>query len=192
MKVIGGACGVTQEGTAFEVKAGVVVTNAHVIAGEASPQVDVGGVLYPATPVFFDPELDLALLRTSAPMGKPLTIDPTYVGRGTEGAITGFPKDGPQTVVPAGVAAKLLAEGRDIYNQGLVIRNVYELDGVVLPGNSGSPLVGTNGEVIGVVFSRSTSDADVGYALASPDVLGKVVGAENRTAPVSTQNCSPD
>ena len=192
VKVIGGACGVTQEGTAFEVKAGVVVTNAHVIAGEASPQVDVGGVLYPATPVFFDPELDLALLRTSAPMGKPLTIDPTYVGRGTEGAITGFPKDGPQTVVPAGVAAKLLAEGRDIYNQGLVIRNVYELDGVVLPGNSGSPLVATNGEVIGVVFSRSTSDAHVGYALASPDVLAKVVGAENRTAPVSTQNCSPD
>jgi S1-C subfamily serine protease len=192
VKVIGGACGVTQEGTAFEVKAGVVVTNAHVIAGEASPQVDVGGVLYPATPVFFDPELDLALLRTSAPMGKPLTIDPTYVGRGTEGAITGYPEDGPQTVVPAGVAAKLLAQGRDIYNQGLVVRNVYELDGVVLPGNSGSPLVGTNGEVIGVVFSRSTSDADVGYALASPDVLGKVVGAENRTAPVSTQNCSPD
>jgi hypothetical protein len=114
VKVIGGACGVTQEGTAFEVKPGVIATNAHVIAGETNPQVDVAGVLYAATPVFFDPELDLALLRTSAPMGKPLTIDPTYVPRGTEGAITGFPEDGPQTVVPAGVATKLVATGRDI------------------------------------------------------------------------------
>jgi S1-C subfamily serine protease len=152
----------------------------------------VGGVLFAATPVFFDPELDLALLRTSAPMGKPLTIDPNYVKRGTGGAITGYPEDGPLTVVPAGVATELLAAGRDIYNQGLVTRDVYELDGVVRPGNSGSPLIATNGLVIGVVFSRSTTNADVGYALASPAVLANVVDAENRTARVSTQSCSPD
>jgi S1-C subfamily serine protease len=192
VKVIGGACGVIQEGTAFEVKPGVVVTNAHVIAGETSPQVDVGGVLFAATPVFFDPELDLALLRTSAPMGKPLTIDPNYVGRGTQGAITGYPEDGPLTVVPAGVATELTATGRDIYNQGLVTRSVYELDGVVQPGNSGSPLIATNGLVIGVVFSRSTTNPDVGYALTSPAVLAKVIAAENETARVSTQSCSPD
>jgi S1-C subfamily serine protease len=192
VKVIGGACGVTQEGTAFEVRSGVVATNAHVIAGEASPQIDVNGVLYPATPVFFDPELDLALLRTSAPMGKPLVLDPYDVPRATGGAITGYPEDGPLTVVPAGVATKLIATGRDIYNQGLVVRNVYEIDGVVRPGNSGSPLIAANGEVIGVVFSRSTTNANVGYALTSPDVLAKVAQAENRTAAVSTQSCSPD
>ena len=192
VKVIGGACGVTQEGTAFEVKPGVVVTNAHVIAGETSPEIDVNGQLYPATAVFFDPKLDLALLRTSAPMGKPLPVDPNYVGRGTEAAITGYPEDGPLTVVPAGVATRLTATGRDIYNQGLVVRQVYELDGVVRPGNSGSPLIATNGKVVGVVFSRSTTDAGVGYALASPNVLTEVVQAENLTAPVSTQSCSPD
>ncbi|HXR53618.1 MAG TPA: MarP family serine protease [Acidimicrobiales bacterium] len=192
VKVIGGACGVTQEGTAFEVKPGVVATNAHVIAGEASPRIVVNGVLFPATPVFFDPQLDLALLRTSAPMGKPLVFDPNYVTRGTVAAITGYPENGPLTVVPAGVATRLVAAGRDIYNQGLVTRNVYELDGVVRPGNSGSPLVATNGLVVGVVFSRSTTNAAVGYALASPDVLAKVVQAENRTTPVSTHSCSPD
>jgi S1-C subfamily serine protease len=192
VKVIGGACGVTQEGTAFEVEPGVVVTNAHVIAGETTPQVNVGGVLYPATPVFFDPELDLALLRTSAPMGKPLILDPNDVPMGTGGAIIGYPEDGPLTVVSAGVATKLIATGRDIYNQGLVVRDVYEIDGVVRPGNSGSPLIAPNGQVIGVVFSRSTTDADVGYALTSPEVLAKVVEAESRTAAVSTQSCSPD
>jgi S1-C subfamily serine protease len=192
VKVIGGACGVTQEGTAFEVKSGVVATNAHVIAGETSPQVDVGGVLYAATPVFFDPELDLALLRTSAPMGKPLSLDPDDVAGGTGGAIIGYPEDGPLTVVSAGVATKLVATGRDIYNQGLVVRDIYEVDGVVRPGNSGSPLIASNGLVIGVVFSRSTTNPDVGYALTSKEVLAKVVQAENRTAAVSTQSCSPD
>jgi S1-C subfamily serine protease len=192
VKVIGGACGVTQEGTAFEVKPGVVVTNAHVIAGEASPQIVVNGVLFAATPIYFDPDLDLALLRTSAPMGKPLDFDPNYEPRGTEGAITGYPMDGPLTVVPAGVAARLTATGRDIYNQGLVVRTVYEIDGPVEPGNSGSPLLSTKGKVIGVVFSRSTTNSGVGYALTSPEVLAKVVEAENRTAPVSTQSCSPD
>jgi S1-C subfamily serine protease len=192
VKVIGGACGVTQEGTAFEVRPGVIVTNAHVIAGETSPQVDVNGSLFPATTIFFDPHLDLALLRTNAPMGKPLAFDPNYVVRGAQGAIAGYPEDGPLTVVPAGVATRLTATGRDIYNQGLVVRNVYELSGVVRPGNSGSPLIAPDGRIIGVVFSRSTTNAGVGYALASPEVLAMVVQAENRTAQVSTQSCSPD
>jgi len=192
VKVIGGACGVAQEGTAFVVKPGVVLTNAHVIAGERSPGIVVNGVLFPATPIFFDPNLDIALLRTSAPLGKPLTIDSSRVGRGTQGAIVGYPQNGPLTVTPAAVATKLSAASRNIYNQGLVTKEVYEVDGVVLPGNSGSPLVARNGEVIGVIFSRSTTSSNVGYALTSPEVLSEVLAAENRTAPVDTQSCSPD
>ena len=143
VKVIGEACGVTQEGTAFEVKPGVVVTNAHVIAGEANPQVEVNGGMFEATPVFFDPQLDLAVLRTSAPIGTPLTIDPADVGRGVQGAIVGYPEDGPLTVTPAAVAARLSATTRNIYDEGVVTKEVYEIDGVVEPGNSGSPLVRT-------------------------------------------------
>lgn len=192
VKVLGNACGVTQEGTAFEIKPGVVVTNAHVIAGEANPQIEVNGALFQATTVFFDPKLDLALLRTSAPMGKPLTIDPNYVDRGTQGAIVGYPENGPLTVTPAGVAARLTATTRNIYDEGVVTKQVYEIDGVVEPGNSGSPLITGTGQVIGVVFSRSTTNSDVGYALSSPNVLNEVAQAENLTARVSTQSCSPD
>ncbi len=192
VKVIGGACGVTQEGTAFEVKAGVVVTNAHVIAGERNPQIDVGGELYQATPIFFDPQYDLALLRTAAPLGRPLEIDPDNAPRGTQAAIVGYPLNGSLTVTPAGVASRLLATSRNIYNQGLVNKEVYEVTGSVEPGNSGSPLVASGGRVIGMIFSRSTTSNDVGYALTSPGVLSEVLAAENRTAAVSTQSCSPD
>lgn len=192
VKVLGQACGVTQEGTAFVVEPGEVLTNAHVIAGERTTDVDVDGQLFPATPIFFDPDLDVALLRTSAPLGKPLTLDPAAAGRGTKGAIVGYPLDGPLVVTPAAVATGITATSRDIYNQGIVTKQVYEVDGVVQPGNSGSPLVTASGSVIGVVFSRSTTDADVGYALTSPEVLSAIAPAESRTTAVGTQSCSPD
>ncbi len=190
VKVLGTACGYLQEGSGFVVGHGLVATNAHVVAGEAATQVEVNGTSYPATTVLFDPEFDLAVLRTRAPLGPPLALDPNEVGRGTQGAVLGYPEDGPLSVGPAGVAADLTAQGRDIYNQGLVVRDVYELDAKVQPGNSGGPVVATNGTVIGMVFSRSTVDTDVGYALSSPGVLSRVRQAEFRSTAASTGSCT--
>lgn len=190
VKVLGQACGFVQEGSGFVAAPGLVVTNAHVVAGEPSTQIEVGSVSYPATPVLYDPEFDLAVLRTDAPLGPPLTVDPAETGRGAQGAVLGYPENGPLTVRPAGVAAVLTAEGRDIYDQQDVVRKVYEIDAEVQPGNSGGPLVGTDGQVIGVVFSRSTVSGDVGYALASPGVLARVQEAQQRTAAVGTGACT--
>ena len=111
VKVLGQACGYVQEGSGFVVAKGLVVTNAHVVAGEPSTHIQVGGQTYPATPVLFDPQFDLAVLRTSAPLGPPLAIDPDRVTRGTQGAVVGYPEDGPLSVGPAGVAADLTATG---------------------------------------------------------------------------------
>jgi S1-C subfamily serine protease len=83
------------------------------------------------------------------------------------------------------------AEGRDIYGQGLTLRSVYELQAVVRPGNSGGPLVLPDGRVIGVVFSRSTTNDDIGYALTSPGVLSRVLQAESVRTPVGTGACTP-
>jgi S1-C subfamily serine protease len=190
IKIVGDACGYLQEGSGFSVGPGLVVTNAHVVAGEPITAVEVGGVAYPATPVSFDPSYDLAVLRTRAPLGRPLTLDPSDVSRGTQGAIVGYPQDGPLAIGPAGVAADLVAQGRDIYNEGVVIRDVYEIDAEVQPGNSGGPLVADNGMVVGVVFSRSTVDPGVGYALTSPGVLRRVQQASLRTTPVNTGGCT--
>lgn len=188
VKVIGDACGYQQEGTGFVVGPSTVVTNAHVVAGERLTQVVTGGNGYRATVVLYDPAFDLAVLRTGAPLGPPLTLSDQIVPRGTQGAVLGYPENGPLTVGPAGVTANVVAQGRDIYNSGLVTRDFYEIDATVLPGNSGGPLM-AGGRVVGVVFSRSTVYQGVGYALASPGVAQRVALARGRTAAVSTGAC---
>jgi S1-C subfamily serine protease len=192
VKVLGVACGDEQEGSAFVVGHGLVVTNAHVVAGESATQVVVGGSSYAATVVLFDPDFDLAVLRTDAPLGPALTIDADQVPRGTKAAILGYPENGPLAIGSAGVTAEVTAVGRDIYNQGAVTRGVYALEATVRPGNSGGPVVIAGGEVVGVVFSRSTVYPDMGYALTSSGVLSRVEQAESRMAPVSTQKCASE
>jgi S1-C subfamily serine protease len=191
VKILGTACSNEQEGSGFVVGPGLVATNAHVIAGEGSgdTQVLVGGTAYGATPVYFDPSFDLAVLRTSAPLGPVLTISSSLAPNGTQAALLGYPEDGPLTVNPAAVTEEVTAIGKDIYNSGSVTRGVYALAATVLPGNSGGPLMGPGGQVIGVVFSRSTVYSNVGYALTSPGVLSRVQAAEQHHAAVSTGSC---
>jgi S1-C subfamily serine protease len=191
VKILGTACTNEQEGSGFVVGPDLVATNAHVIAGESSgnTQVLVGGTPYSATPVYFDPSFDLAVLRTSAPLGPALNISSSLVPSGTQAALLGYPEDGPLSVNPAAVTEEVTAVGKDIYNNGSVTRGVYALAANVLPGNSGGPLMGPGGQVIGVVFSRSTVYPSVGYALTSPGVLSRVQAAEQRHGAVSTGSC---
>ena len=123
---------------------GLVATNAHVVAGESNgnTQVLLGNSAYNATPVLFDPDFDLAVLRTDAPLGPALTISPNLVSRGTQAAVLGYPEDGGLSIGAAGVTEEVTAIGKDIYNNGSVTRGVYALDATVLPGNSGGPLLG--------------------------------------------------
>ena len=190
VKILGAACGDEQEGSGFVVGHGLVATNAHVVAGESATQIVVAGSSYRATVVLFDPQFDLAVLRTDAPLGPALTLDPNEVSRGTQAAILGYPEDGPLSVGGAGISAQVTALGRDIYNQGAVTRTVYALEANVRPGNSGGPVISAGGEVVGVVFSRSTVYPNMGYALTSPGVLARVRLAESRQAPVSTEQCA--
>jgi S1-C subfamily serine protease len=191
VKILGTACNNEQEGSGFVVGRGLVATNAHVVAGEGAgnTQVVVGSTAYGATPVFYDPSFDLAVLHTDAPLGPVLSVSPATVARGTQVAMLGYPENGPLTVQGAGVTAEITALGKDIYNSGSVTRGVYALSATVLPGNSGGPLLGPGGQVVGVVFSRSTLYQNVGYALTSPGVLARVQAAQADRAAVSTGQC---
>jgi S1-C subfamily serine protease len=190
VKIVGTGCGQIQEGSGFVVAPDLVVTNAHVVAGIPEPVVEDGSGSHSTTVVSFDPSYDLAVLRV-VDLGDPaLSLDSSSVSRGAQAAVLGYPEGGPFTVVPAGVMDEFQAQGRDIYGQGLTEREVYEIQAVVRPGNSGGPLVEPDGDVIGVVFSRSTTNSDVGYALTSPGVLAGVQRAKGLTADVGTGPCT--
>ncbi len=139
VKVVGVGCGQVQEGSGFVVGPGEVVTNAHVIAGIGSPMVEDDSGLHQTTTVMFDPSYDLAVLRVGGLREPVLALDPADVGRGTQGAVLGYPGGGPFTAVSAGVMAAFQAQGRDIYGQGLSTRGVYEIQSQVRPGNWGDP-----------------------------------------------------
>ena len=178
LKVVAIGCGQIQEGSGFVAAPGLVVTNAHVVAGTRTVNVEDSQRTYQATVVLFDPEFDLAVLRIPGLPDRPLSIDAGDVGRGTRAAVLGYPGGGPFTAVSAGVVQQFEAVGLDIYGQQTTSRSVYEIEAVVRPGNSGGPLVETNGTVIGVVFSRSVDNGDIGYALTTPGVLQRVHAAE--------------
>jgi S1-C subfamily serine protease len=160
-----------------------------VVAGVDEPSVEDYGGGHEATTVLFDPDLDLAILRTSGLEGMPLPVLQAEVERGEQGAILGYPEGGPLRAEPAAVLRRVEAVGRDIYGERLSRRAVYQLQAIVKPGNSGGPFVRSTGEVIGVVFSSSTTEGNVGYALTSEEVSRDLDEARGRRSPVDTGRC---
>jgi hypothetical protein len=190
LKVEGTGCGGVLEGSGFVVAPGLVLTNAHVVAGVRNPMVLDRVGSHRATAVLFDPKEDVAVLRTPGLSEAPLRLLASTVGRGTEGAALGYPGGGPLRASPAVVLSEVTALGRDIYGRALTARDVYQLRADVRPGNSGGPLVRSDGTVAGVVFARSSLNPDLGFALTSASIRSRVLTAEARTAPVGTADCA--
>jgi S1-C subfamily serine protease len=184
------SCGSDAEGSGWVVAPERIVTNAHVVAGSDELFVQVGGVgeLLDATLVVFDPDRDLAVLAVPGlPVG-PLTLG-TELPAAAGAVVAGYPENGGYSVVPARVREVLDAVGRDIYEQDAVTREIYSLRGVVRPGNSGGPLFDEGGQVVGVVFARSTIDSETGYAMTL-DEIAPVVAAAGSTEPVASGVCA--
>ena len=189
LRVVGVGCGGIQEGSGFVVAPNLVLTNAHVVAGIQSPEVQdsVGG--HRSTPVLFDPELDVAILRTTNVKDPVLPLLAEDVPRGQGGAVLGYPGGGKFDAEAGAVLRKFIATGRDIYGKNVTERDVYQLQALIRQGNSGGPFVRQDGWVMGVVFAASTTDKDVGYALTSGDVIPRVNQAKT-SGPVSTGACT--
>jgi S1-C subfamily serine protease len=189
VRISGLGCGGIQTGSGFVVDSGLVVTNAHVVAGIASPEVADANGRHRATPVLFDPSLDVAILRTTGLAGTSLPILNSEVPRGTGGAVLGYPGGGNFDAEAAAVLRKFIATGRDIYGRNLTRRNVYQLQANIRQGNSGGPYVRQDGTVLGVVFAASTSEPNVGYALTSQEIAPRVQQAR-ASGQVDTGPCA--
>ncbi|TXS45190.1 serine protease [Streptomyces sp. uw30] len=176
-----------REGSGFVYAPQHVMTNAHVVAGIDEPGVRIGGVgrSYESRVVLFDPERDVAVLYVPELRAPVLRFDDDAT-RGDSAVVAGYPEDGDLNLQAATVANRVRATGQNIYNDDTVTREIYSIRSTVRPGNSGGPLLTTDGKVFGVVFARSTSDDETGYVLTAAEVAADARRAASATAPVDT------
>jgi S1-C subfamily serine protease len=167
VQIEGPACGRIQEGSGFVAGEDLVVTNAHVVAGESETLVlTQDGRSLAATVVHFDPDRDLAVLAVpdlglpALPIGD---AEPEDIG-----AVLGHPGGGPLEVSPFLVSDEVEAVGRDLYDRRETRRQVLILASDLAPGDSGAALVSPEGEIVGVAFAIAPDRPRTAYAL---DVL---------------------
>jgi hypothetical protein len=192
VRILGTACGLGVEGSGWVAGNGLVVTNAHVVAGETDTVVlERGfGSHHPARAVSFDPVNDVAVLDVGGLDAPALTLadDPET---GTPGAVLGFPENGPYTVRGARLGATRTVISQDAYGRGPVSRPMTSFRGIVRPGNSGGPVVDGAGRVLTTVFAQSTGGGPQGgYGVPNAVVRRELQAARSAGGTVSTGPCT--
>ena len=192
VRVFGSACGLGVEGSGWVAAPDLVVTNAHVVAGETDTQVQVDGVGpgHPAHALVFDPHNDIAILSVPGLGLRPLGID-AGAPSGTATAILGYPLDGAFTARPGRLGQTETVDTEDAYGRGDVRRTITALRGKVQPGNSGGPMVNARGQVVATVFAALTGTVrEGGFAVPDGLVRQAVQRAQGGHAAVSTGACA--
>ena len=187
VKVLGSACGLGVEGSGWVIRGGLVVTNAHVVAGQDDTRVLVQGrePALAARAVAFDPRNDVAILRVRglrAP-ALPLASAPRA---GTPAAVLGFPHNGPYDERAGRLGETRQVVTQDAYGRGPVRRLITSLRGAVRSGNSGGPMVDARGRVVTTVFAATTSGPRGGYGVPNSVVRSTL---QRVGGPVSTGPC---
>jgi S1-C subfamily serine protease len=176
-------------GSGWIAAAGVVVTNAHVVAGQDDTTVQLagGGPRHDADAIWFDAENDLAILRATGLSGAPALALAEAAQAGTSGGILGFPQNGPFEIRPGRLGQTVAARTQDAYGRGPVRRRITALRGVVRQGNSGGPMVDADGRVLTTIFAATLGGSErSGYGVPDSIVRRALARAEKR---VSTGPC---
>jgi len=193
VRVFGTACGLGVEGSGWAIAPGLIVTNAHVVAGETdTTEVQIGGVGagMPAQAIVFDPRNDIAILRVPG-LNVPTLTMAGSTPIGSSAAILGYPLDGPFVAEPARVGQTETVDTQNAYGRGHVLRTITALRGLVRPGNSGGPLVNARGQVIATVFAALTGTPRAGgFAVPDRVVRQELAKARAHPEPVSTSTCA--
>jgi S1-C subfamily serine protease len=192
VRIFGAACSLGIEGSGWVAAPGLVVTNAHVVAGETDTQVQVGGVgqSLGAQVVDFDVHDDIAILRVP---GLSLAVLPlaTAPRSGTEAAILGYPLDGSFNAQAGRIGQTAVVSTENAYGEGPVLRSITPLRGLVRPGNSGGPLVDAAGQVVATVFAALTgSPRPGGFAVPNSVVRAQLRAAAQQSGAVRSGHCA--
>jgi S1-C subfamily serine protease len=185
------SCSRSIEGSGFVISPDHILTNAHVVAGVTARQTVTteSGVTLPATVVFYDPQVDVAILYVPQLGLSPLRFSGP-ANPGDSAVVAGYPLDAQNLqTVPARIGGVENAQGPNIYDTSTVTRQIYEIRAVVQSGNSGGPLLSPAGTVDGVVFAAAVGVSDTGFALTAAEVTNDASAGANLTAPVSTGAC---
>jgi S1-C subfamily serine protease len=192
---LGTACGLGVEGSGWVAAPGIVVTNAHVVAGESDTTIQIHGTggSVPARALLFDPRDDIAVLRVEGLSQHVLAMraNPPVA---TAVAILGYPEDGPFRAEPGRIGQTAAVSTEDAYGNGPVTRSIVALRGLVRPGNSGGPLVDAQGRVLATVFAAITGGSGVsgpgGFAVPNGVVAKDLHLALQRDQIVGTGQCA--
>ncbi len=190
VRVLGTACGLGVQGSGWVADDGIVVTNAHVIAGQEDTSVQVAGEgpRYDAEPIHFDPRNDLAVLGVPALEGVPSLSLAESPRSGTPAAVLGFPLDGPFAIRPGRVGDTITARSQDAYGRGSVKRAITQLRATVESGNSGGPMVDGDGRVVTTIFAATVGGTQSGgYGVPNAIASKALAGAQR---PVDTGPCA--
>lgn len=183
-------CGVNLTGSGFVVAPEMVMTNAHVVAGLGSATVETGrDEVHRGKVVYFDPETDIALLYVQGLETPAIEMATEDLTRGDAAAFIGYPAGGPQQIRSALVASRANVSIANIYGTDPSRISVYQLTAEVAQGNSGGPLLDESGEAVGLIFAKSRSDEQVGFALSLEEMERAMeLGGSQRTS-VKTGDC---
>lgn len=179
------------EGTGFVYAPQHVMTNAHVVAGtQGAVTVETVGASDEGQVVYYDPDRDLAVLYVPRLFAPALPWAEERAESGDDAIVVGYPLDGPYTPVSARIREVNRVRGPNIYESRDVVREVYSLRTTVLSGNSGGPLLDTEGRVLGVIFAAALDEAETGLALTPTEVMPVADEAAALRDPVGTGACT--
>ena len=193
VKVTGDApeCRRRIEGSGFVYAPEHVMTNAHVVAGtQGFITVETNGSDLQGHVVYYDSDTDLAVIFVPGLPAAPLTWADDVADSGTDALVLGYPMDGPYTPVAARVRDVITVRGPNIYEDHDVVRQVYVLRATVRSGNSGGPLLDTDGRILGVVFAAALDDPETGFALTPDEARPIADAAASLHSAVDTGHCT--
>jgi trypsin-like peptidase/colicin V production protein len=190
VKVLGTACGLGVQGSGWIAADGVVVTNAHVVAGQDDTTVQVRGEgpRLDAQAIWFDSRNDLAILRVPGVSGVAALRLDARAEEGASAAILGFPENGPYDVEAGRLGQTSTVISLDAYGRGPVRRTITALRGLVRSGNSGGPMVDAAGRVVTTIFAASVSDGGRSGFGVPDSIVREALG--RASGPVNTGPCA--